>query len=184
MNKFNISEKRQWRKIMSRVLLIVISVTIIVWFIPRNSGPQFRYDVGKPWMYGSLIAKFDFPIYKTDEAIKAERDSLMRNFEPYFNLNTQTENRQLTRFFQDFKTGIPGLPVNYASIVADKLHQLYQTGIMGTSEFSSMAKDTTAVVRIVDGKTAVSTKVNRLLSTMSAYCRIVPCCSVAISMSI
>lgn len=154
---------------MSRVLLIVISVTIIVWFIPRNSGPQFRYDVGKPWMYGSLIAKFDFPIYKTDEAIKAERDSLMRNFEPYFNLNTQTENRQLTRFFQDFKTGIPGLPMNYTSIVADKLHQLYQTGIMGTSEFSSMAKDTTAVVRIVDGKTAVSTKVNRLLSTMSAY---------------
>lgn len=169
MNKFNLSEKHQWRKIMSRVLLIVISVTIIVWFIPRNSGPQFRYDVGKPWMYGSLIAKFDFPIYKTDEAIKAERDSLMRNFEPYFNLDTQTENRQLTRFFQDFKTGIPGLPVNYTSIVADKLHQLYQTGIMGTSEFSSMAKDTTAVVRIVDGKTAVSTKVNRLLSTMSAY---------------
>lgn len=154
---------------MSRVLLIVISVTIIVWFIPRNSGPQFRYDVGKPWMYGSLIAKFDFPIYKTDEAIKAERDSLMRNFEPYFNLNTLVENRQLTRFFEDFKSGIPGLPVNYTSIVADKLHQMYQTGIMGTSEFSSMAKDTTAVVRIVDGKTAVSTKVNRLLSTMSAY---------------
>ncbi|WP_297244246.1 HDIG domain-containing metalloprotein [uncultured Prevotella sp.] len=169
MNKFNISEKHQWRKIMSRVLLIVISVTIIVWFIPRNSGPQFRYDVGKPWMYGSLIAKFDFPIYKTDEAIKAERDSLMRNFEPYFNLNTLVENRQLTRFFEDFKSGIPGLPVNYTSIVADKLHQMYQTGIMGTSEFSSMAKDTTAVVRIVDGKTAVSTKVNRLLSTMSAY---------------
>ena len=47
MNKFNISEKHQWRKIMSRVLLIVISVTIIVWFIPRNSGPQFRYDVDR-----------------------------------------------------------------------------------------------------------------------------------------
>ena len=37
-------------------------------FLPRNEGRMFRYDVGKPWMYGSVIAKFDFPIYKTDEA--------------------------------------------------------------------------------------------------------------------
>lgn len=169
MNKFNISEKHQWRKIMIRFALVVISVAIIVWFIPRNSGPQFRYDVGKPWMYGSLIAKFDFPIYKTDEAIKAERDSLLRKFEPYFNLNTQTENKQLTRFFEDFKSGIPGLPANYTSIVADKLHQLYQMGIMGTSEYSSIAKDTSAMVRVVDGKTAVSIKVNKLQSTMGAY---------------
>ncbi len=154
---------------MSRLALVVISVAIIVWFIPRNSGPQFRYDVGKPWMYGSLIAKFDFPIYKTDEAIKAERDSLLKKFEPYFNLNTQIETKQLSRFFEDFKSGIPGLPINYTSIVADKLHLLYQMGIMGTSEYSSIAKDTSAMVRVVDGKTAISIKVNKLHSTMGAY---------------
>ncbi len=169
MNKLSMSENHHWRKILSRVLLVVISVTIIVCFIPRNSGPQFRYDVGKPWMYGSLIAKFDFPIYKTDEAIRAERDSMQRSLEPYFNYKADVEQKQLERFFDDFKSGIPGLPAAYTSVVADKLHQLYSIGIMGPSEFSSMARDTTTVVKVVDGKTATSVKANTLLSTMSAY---------------
>ena len=169
MNKYDISERRQWRKMLSRLSLIVISVVIIVWFIPRNSGPQFRYDVGKPWMYGSLIAKFDFPIYKTDEAIKEERDSMMRNFEPYFNYSADVESRQLTRFFEDFKNGLPGMPAAYTQIVADKLHSLYQTGIMGATEYSTVAKDTARMVRVVDGKTATSVSVGSLLSTMTAY---------------
>lgn len=149
--------------------LVIISVGIIVWFIPRNSGPQFRYDVGKPWMYGSLIAKFDFPIYKSEEAIKEERDSMLRKFEPYFNFNGDIEKKQMALFFEDFKNGIPGLPANYTAIVADKLHQLYQKGIMGAAEFSGFAKDTTKMIRIVDGKMATSIRVNQVNSTMGAY---------------
>lgn len=169
MNKYNMSERNQWKKILSRMALVLISVVIIVLFIPRNSGPQFRYDVGKPWMYGSLIAKFDFPIYKTDEAIKQERDSLLRNFEPYFNFKDNMESAQMTRFFEDFTGGLPGMPATYTNIVADKLHQLYKSGIMGATEFSSIAQDTTKMIRVIDGKTAYSVRISRVLSTMTAY---------------
>lgn len=169
MNKYDMSERNQWKKILSRMALVLISVVIIVLFIPRNSGPQFRYDVGKPWMYGSLIAKFDFPIYKTDEAIKQERDSLLRNFEPYFNFKDNMESAQMTRFFEDFTGGLPGMPATYTNIVADKLHQLYKSGIMGTTEFSSIAQDTTKMIRVIDGKTAYSVRISRVLSTMTAY---------------
>lgn len=169
MNKYDMSERNQWKKILSRIALVLISVVIIVLFIPRNSGPQFRYDVGKPWMYGSLIAKFDFPIYKTDEAIKQERDSLLRNFEPYFNFKENMESAQMTRFFEDFTGGLPGMPATYTNIVADKLHQLYKSGIMGATEFSSIAQDTTKMIRVIDGKTAYSVRISRVLSTMTAY---------------
>ena len=169
MNKYDMSERNQWKKILSRMALVLISVVIIVLFIPRNSGPQFRYDVGKPWMYGSLIAKFDFPIYKTDEAIKQERDSLLRNFEPYFNFKENMERAQMTRLFEDFTGGLPGMPATYTNIVADKLHQLYKSGIMGATEFSSIAQDTTKMIRVIDGKTAYSVRISRVLSTMTAY---------------
>lgn len=169
MNKYDMSERNQWKKILSRMALVLISVVIIVLFIPRNSGPQFRYDVGKPWMYGSLIAKFDFPIYKTDEAIKQERDSLLRNFEPYFNFKENMESAQMTRFFEGFTGGLPGMPATYTNIVADKLHQLYKSGIMGATEFSSIAQDTTKMIRVIDGKTAYSVRISRVLSTMTAY---------------
>ena len=169
MNKYDMSERNQWKKILSRMALVLISVVIIVLFIPRNSGPQFRYDVGKPWMYSSLIAMFDFPIYKTDEAIKQERDSLLRNFEPYFNFKDNMESAQMTRFFEDFTGGLPGMPATYTNIVADKLHQLYKSGIMGATEFSSIAQDTTKMIRVIDGKTAYSVRISRVLSTMTAY---------------
>jgi len=169
MNKYDMSERNQWKKVLSRMALVLISVVIIVLFIPRNSGPQFRYDVGKPWMYSSLIAKFDFPIYKTDEVIKQERDSLLRNFEPYFNFKDNMESAQMTRFFEDFTGGLPGMPATYTNIVADKLHQLYKSGIMGATEFSSIAQDTTKMIRVIDGKTAYSVRISRVLSTMTAY---------------
>lgn len=169
MNKFDATENHQRRKIFSRIMLVVISVVIIVCFIPRNGGPQFRYDVGKPWMYGSLIAKFDFPIYKTDEAIKEERDSMMHDFEPYYNFNPEVESKQLTKFFEDFQDGMPGMPKNFTSLVADKLHNLYQQGIMSPTEYSSMANDTSKLVRLVEGKVATSVKVSDVMSTMGAY---------------
>ena len=72
MSRFRITTNHYWQNILTRAALIAISVFVTVWFLPRNSGPIFRYDIGKPWMYSSLIAQFDFPVYKTDAAVKAE----------------------------------------------------------------------------------------------------------------
>ena len=169
MSKFNIEDSHFWRNALSRTLLILITVAIIVWFLPRNSGPQFRYDIGKPWMYGSFITKFDFPIYKTDEAIKAERDSLADQFEPYYAYATEVEKEKVAEFKNDFKNGIPGLSYDYVNTIADRLHRIYQAGIMASPEYSEISKDSTNMVRIVSGKNASSLMINCIYSTIGAY---------------
>jgi putative nucleotidyltransferase with HDIG domain len=169
MSKFNIEDSNFWRNLLSKVLLIFITVAIIVWFLPRNSGPQFRYDIGKPWMYGSFITKFDFPIYKTDEAIKAERDSLSDEFEPYYAYATDVEKEKIAEFRNDFKNGIPGLSYDYVNTIADRLHRIYQAGIMAAPEFSEINKDSTNMVRIISGKNATSLMINCIYSTIGAY---------------
>ena len=161
--------RNYWGNTLTRIALVVATVGIIVAVLPRNSGPQFRYDVGKPWMYGSLIAKFDFPIYKTEKAIKTEQDSALRCFEPYYNYDPQVEREQMARFLNTYKKGIPGLPRQYVSLIADRLHRLYQEGIMEAAHYSVVAKDTTAMLRVVNGKTATSTGLVCLYSTMTAY---------------
>ena len=161
--------RNYWGNTLTRIALVVATVGIIVAVLPRNSGPQFRYDVGKPWMYGSLIAKFDFPIYKTEKAIKTEQDSALRCFEPYYNYDPQVEREQMARFLNTYKKGIPGLPLQYVSLIADRLHRLYQEGIMEAAHYSVVAKDTTAMLRVVNGKTAASTGIVCLYSTMTAY---------------
>ena len=153
-------------------LLVVVTVAIIVFFLPRNSGPQFRYDIGKPWMYSPLIAKFDFPIYKTDAAIKMEQDSMANSFEPYFNYNTETGQKQIKRFLQKYKDGIPGLTIDYVGIIADRLSRLYNEGIIEATIYSDLNRDTTAMIRIVNAKSATSVEISCVYSTMTAYERL------------
>ena len=169
MNKFKTSEDSYWRNLLTRSALVIVSVIIIVWFLPRNSGPQFRYDVGKPWMYGSLIAKFDFPIYKTDEAIKAEQDSLLVQLEPYYNFRENVEKEQIAKFYEKYKDGIPGLSKDYVTTIIDRLHRLYQAGIMNQADYSKNFKDSTSFVRVINGRTATSVPINCIYSTMAAY---------------
>lgn len=169
MKKFNSREENYWRNTLLLFILIAVTVTLIVWFLPRNDGQQYRYDVNKPWMYGSYIAKFDFPIYKTDEAIKSEQDSLTAIFQPYFNFDNEVERKQINNFVDDFKAGIPGLPHEYKSIIYDRLHRLYQAGIMSMSQYNHVYKDSTTLVRVVSGKEATSTQMNCVYSTLSAY---------------
>ena len=84
MNRTDKTEMHYWRNIFTRAAIIIVTVALIVWFLPREQGQRFRYDVNKPWTYGSVIAKFDFPVYKTDELIKHEQDSLIELFQPYY----------------------------------------------------------------------------------------------------
>ncbi len=169
MSIFNNPEENYWRNFATKTILILVTVAIIVWFLPRNEGRQFRYDVGKPWMYGSIIAQFDFPIYKTDEAIKREQDSLLRQFEPYYSINTYVEVQQVNKFMRDFKQGIPSLPKEYVNIIAQELHDIYQTGVINTPEYNSIFKDSTSMIRIISGKNAKSTPVGSFYSTIAAY---------------
>ncbi|MCL6747862.1 hydrolase [Prevotella sp. TCVGH] len=169
MSNFNFKESIQWRNLFTRSALILITVALIVWLLPRNASQQFHYDIDKPWMYNSFIASFDFPVYKTDEAIQEEKDSLLQYFQPYFNYRTQVEKQQIDRFKNDFKVGIPGLPTVYLNILLDRLHRLYQQGIINTPEYNRFGKDSTSMVRVVSGKQVQSLQINCINSTLSAY---------------
>ena len=169
MYRFDNSNSRFWRNLLSRMALIVVTVTLIVWSLPRNEGQRFRYDIGKPWMYGSFIAKFDFPIYKTDETIKAQEDSLLKTYQPYYNYDSSVEAKQIEKFTADYRDGIPGLPRDYVAIIAQRLHKLYQTGIMDTPEYNEIYRDSTTQVRVVIGNSAQSLSLGSFYSTLSAY---------------
>lgn len=169
MSIFNNTEENYWRNLATKTVLVCITVAIIVWFLPRNEGRMYRYDVGKPWMYGSVIAKFDFPIYKTDEAIKHEQDSLLKHFQPYYSLNPLVEKKQVERFLHDYEQGINGLPKEYVGIVAKQMQEIYQMGIINTNEYNNIFKDSTSMIRFVSGKNAKSLKVSSFYSTIAAY---------------
>ena len=149
--------------------LVLVTVVLIVWFLPRREGSQYVYDVDEPWRYGDMIAQYDFPIYKTEETLAMEKDSVLKLFVPYFDYDKKVEARVMEKFDQDFAGGLPGLPAEFTAVVRNRLHRLYQTGIMETPLFNSVHRDTTSMVRVVVGKNVEQMIVENFYSTMSAY---------------
>ena len=169
MSSFNLKTDISWRDFLIRSGLIIATVAIITWFLPRDSHNTFKVEKGRPWIYADLKAPFDFPIYKSDEAVKAERDSVMKAYEPYFNYNKETEGRQVRQFVKDYSKGIPGLPDDYISIISNRLHGIYEQGIMSNADYSKFHKDTAQTLRVISGKNAVSTPLRNVYSTVTAY---------------
>jgi putative nucleotidyltransferase with HDIG domain len=77
--------------------------------------------------------------------------------------------KQLRQFAKDYSDGIPGLSNDYISIIANRLRALYTQGIMNSSEYAKLSKDTSQVIRIVDGKNAVNMQITKVNSVISAY---------------
>ena len=161
-------EENIWHSLAIRAGLVFLTSFIIIWFLPRNEAKQYAYEIGEPWHYGTLIAKSDFPVYKTDETVPRERDSPLHSFQPYYNYDNSVESVQTAKLRVELaKAGT--LPPGFAQALIEKLHQLYQTGTMGTPQYNSLHNDTTSQIRVVFGKDAESRKVSLIYSTMTAY---------------
>ena len=169
MSSFDFKNDITWHDFLIRAALVIGTVAIIVWLMPRSSEFSFNAEKGRPWIYSDLSAPFDFPIYKSDEAISKERDSLMKLYEPYFIINKEVSGKEIRQFYKDYSNGIPGLTNDYLSIIANRLRDLYATGIMNSSDYANLHQDTTRLIRVIDGKNANSVSITKINSVVSAY---------------
>ncbi len=169
MSTFNIIKDPYWRRMLIRIALVVASVGIVIWSMPHDNRTYFHVEKGKPWKYADFTAPYDFPVYKSDVIIKAERDSILREYEPYYKYNKETENQMVHKFMKDWAQGIPGLPAEYLFIISNRLHSLYDQGIMEQREYGELRSDTSKTIRVVSGKEAASVNIMEVYSAKTAY---------------
>ena len=158
-----------WRDILTRTILMIITVTIVVWSMPHDSSSYYFVEEGKPWKYADFTAPFDFPIYKSEAVIREERDSALSQYEPYYKYNQAVEQRMVQKFNKDYADGIPDLPASYMSIISYRLQSLYQQGIIDQKEYTTLMVDTSSMIRIVNDKQASSVSVMEVYSPKVAY---------------
>ena len=158
-----------WRDILTRTILIIVTVTITVWSMPHDSRSYFHVEEGKPWKYADFTAPFDFPIYKSESVIREERDSALSQYEPYYKYHQETGQKMVQKFYKDYADGIPDLPASYMGIISDRLLSLYHEGIIDQKDYTELLGDTTTMIRIVNDKQATSVSVADLYSPKLAY---------------
>ena len=124
MNKSNKKKPNFYRDLLYKALLFIGTVAVIVYSLPRDGKFNYQFDINKPWKYGQLIATFDFPIYKTDEVVRHEQDSILARFQPYFQENKDVETEGLKKLRNDYQSnpsvhGEPTVTQVVSSLLSD-----------------------------------------------------------------
>lgn len=149
---------------------VIVVVLLLVYFLPRETKFGYEYEQGRPWRYNSLIATFDFPVYKTPNEVKAERDSALSQFQPFYTEDVQIAQRQIAAFETAWRAGRFGdVPAHCLNHVDKMLRGVYEAGMVPSADLSQMAKERTPGVRVVEGTEAVTRPITELYSTRSAY---------------
>lgn len=83
-----------------RTTLQIVSLLALaawaIYLVPKNTNPfKYHFEVGQPWAYGLITAEFDFAIYKTDAQLQAEYDQVLKDFTPFYSLDTAINTRGL-----------------------------------------------------------------------------------------
>lgn len=149
---------------------VLAVMLILVYFLPRETKFGYEYEQGRPWRYNSLIATFDFPVYKTQEEVQAERDSALKQFHPFYTYDAQKGKQRIIAFRSDFLNGkYQDVPAKYLYHIERMLGAVYEAGIVDSDELARMAKDLVPGIRVVEGTEAEMRALARLYSTRSAY---------------
>ena len=111
-------------------LLITLAITVV--FFPEEGKFKYNYQVGRPWVYETLLSPIDFPILKTDQELLAEKEEKASEVIPYFEYDNAVANVQIQRL----STLLGGDSVNshIVSSIIESLYKMYSIGILPVME--------------------------------------------------
>lgn len=171
MRSFKTNQRFSYKNLIYKSLIFIATVSVIVYFLPNEGKFNYQFDINKPWKYGLLQASFDFPIYKNDIQVQKEQDSILADYQPYFQIDKEAEKNVLSKLREDYnKTLRHSLPgTDYVRYIERTLKALYEDGIIAGNDLKRMEEDCIIAIRLVDKNVATSRFIDQLYTVKEAY---------------
>ncbi len=170
MSRYNHNKNFTVRGLMNRALATVASIVILLFFLPRGERPMLDMKLGKPWNYGTVIAKENFPILKPDSLLKAERDSLMQQYKPIYEKDPEMGNTQVAAFLNTFDNTLAATtPQNYRKYLSKKLQKIYETGVVPAEEYERLKKEGSTGIIVSEQNMGNARELEELYTPKTAY---------------
>jgi putative nucleotidyltransferase with HDIG domain len=164
-----------------RAALCFCTIVILTYLFPREKKFKYEFQKNKPWAYEVLVAPFDFPIAKSNDDIQSEKDSLIRNFKYYFNLNNNTQNEVIQNFTNEFNTKWIAFSMHNPTAAASvnkyeiekayqaSINHVYKNGLIENTDLSGSEGWNDREIMVVLNKYAEPRSVSNIFSLKSAY---------------
>ena len=121
-----------------KLLLMVASIILVIYMLPKGGQFKYQFQKGKPWQYENLYAPFNFTIKKDNKTLEEEREAIKRNAVPFFDLDPDIPLKALQEFsvlldlsYQDSAWVTPKNKVKQIGL--NLVNKLYKNGVLGGS---------------------------------------------------
>lgn len=174
------SKIREWFRKLYYIIFFILTLAVVFLVYPKKGTFKYEFQKGMPWMHSNLIAPYDFPVLKPDELIKAEEDSLLKNFIPYFIADTAVVNNQLDLlktnlsklFALEFDT-LAQSKIDSNIVAISKIYkEIYQKGLLQNDLNTYTVLENSELVYVVKNNIAEQVSKSELFSLKSAYLKI------------
>ncbi|MBO7460875.1 MAG: HDIG domain-containing protein, partial [Bacteroidales bacterium] len=151
----------------------VLTILIIIALMPRNVKFKYEYQKMRPWPHESLYAPFNFPIYKSDEAVKKEKEEALKSVEPIFVFDAHGTENGREKLLKDFDyqwNDTIGDKDYYRNLILNIYDHIENNGIVAKNDRTNNFKGDEMVV-VVRNKVQTNCKYDDLntMATASAY---------------
>lgn len=171
MNNTNSHKGFSYKDLLYKCLIFIVTVSVITYFMPKESKFNYEFDINTPWKYGLLQASFDFPIYKNEQQVQKEQDSLLAYYQPYFIVDKNVEKNILAKLKEDYSHNLKFfLPsTDYYRHIERTLKHIYERGILSHHDAQLLATDSIQSALLVENNVATSQDVNQMFTEKGAY---------------
>ena len=171
MNNTNNHKVFSYKDLLYKCLIFIVTVSVITYFMPKEGKFNYEFDINTPWKYGLLQASFDFPIYKNEQQVQKEQDSLLAYYQPYFTVDKNVEKNILAKLREDYshklKFFLPS--TDYYRHIERTLKHVYEKGILSHHDAQLLATDSIQSALLVEKNVATSQDVNQMFTEKGAY---------------
>ena len=170
MSRFNHRNKWTQRDYFTRILSTAFIIAVFVTLMPRESVRTYHYHEGGIWDYGTLIAEDSFPILKSEEDLQREKDSVIRFYEPYFQVIPGVADSAIQAWHTFYRDELKNsIPAHYEKHVTARLAEVYDRGIISAEEYGIVEDQRISAIRVISGNFASKRPTSEVLSPKTAY---------------
>ena len=171
MNSINHQRRFSYKDLLYKCLIFIVTVSVITYFMPKEGKFNYDFEINTPWKYGLLQASFDFPIYKSEQQVQKERDSLLTSYQPYFTVDKNAEKNMQTKFRDDYNQTLKFFLPNtdYFRHINRTLKHIYERGVLSNNDAQMLVEDSVQSVLLVDKNVATSQVTDQLFTIKEAY---------------
>lgn len=152
-------------------LVFILATLLITYVFPRQGKFKYSFNEGRPWRYGLLTAPFDFPIFKSQQQLQQDQDSILVFYEPYFKIDKEAETEAIAEFDADSNLDptLSKIDRAYIGYIRNKLLDIYKKGIINSAEYDKIAATKKKTIRLRENNEAKTREVESFYTIKSAY---------------